>query len=247
MSTVLSRNNAVIRRVDGRLDNPRPIDAEPWYERLVAAHPEIRAEWDGFEAAGGDLPLIEETLGRPDQNQGASWQLAPLLYLGKPVDAIGPYFPRTIHALNQVPHLRSACWSVLGPGGWIPEHVGPNGGCLRLLIAVDAEGARLTVNGRDAQFRNGAATLFDDTFPHAVRNDDPRRRVVLLCDLTRPIAGPWYWPNRAVQRSLHLLTPSYRDATTQGAANFRRRNAALPPPAVVHARSDRPPASRHIV
>lgn len=230
VAALLQRNNAVIRRIDGGHANPRRVEGEPWYRELVAAHPTIRAEWDAFEAAGGDLPLIEETLGRPDQNEGAPWRLAPLVFKGGPADTIGAHFPRTVAALLRVPHLRSASWSVLGAGGWIPEHRGPNGGCLRMLVAVDAEGARLTVDGTEAPFRDGEATVFDDTFLHSVRNDGDRRRVVLLCDLTRPVRGPWRWPNRGVQRALHALTPAYREALERGAENFRRRNPTLSPP-----------------
>jgi len=227
MPALLERNNAIIRRVDPQPDNPRRIEHEHWYRDLVAAHDDIRREWDAFEAAGGDMPLIEETLGRPDQNEGSYWKLGPLVYLGRPVEMIGPQFPKTVDALKRIPGLRSAAWSELGPGGWIPEHVGPNGGCLRLLVAVDAEGARLTVNGTEAPFRNGEGTLFDDTYPHAVRNIEARRRVILLCDLTRPVPGLWYWPNRAVQRMLHLFTPAYRSGIKNGVAHFRRRNPQL--------------------
>ena len=55
-----------------------------WYESLTTSYPEMRREWKDFTRAGGDLPLIEEVLGFPDQNQGSYWKLAPIVSQGRP-------------------------------------------------------------------------------------------------------------------------------------------------------------------
>ena len=227
VARLLDWNNARIRRVDGGHPNPRQVQHEAWYHELVAAHPRIRGEWDAFVAAGGDIPLIEQTLGHPDQNEGSYWKMTPFVNLGQGVKALQPVFPQTIDALRRVPGLRSASWSVLGPGGWIPEHVGPNGGCLRMLLAVDAEDATLRVGGVENHFSDGQAVLFDDTVPHAVNNVGSRPRVVILGDLLRPVPASARWHNRAVQRTLHSMTPAYRGCAARGAEQFVRLNPDL--------------------
>lgn len=227
VARLLEWNNREILPLDADKPNPRPVSGEPWYEALVAAHPRIRAEWDRFTAAGGQLPLIEDALGEPDQNQGSYWRMTTFVNLGRGVPAVAHTFPEAIRAMGQVPGLRSASWSVLGPGGWIPEHVGENGGCLRLLVAVDADDATLQVSGVEQRFRDGEAALFDDTQPHAVRNDSDRPRVVILGDLLRPLPGLLGWRNRLVQRTLHTMTPAYRNAAARGGELFTSMNADL--------------------
>ena len=76
---MLERNNERVRRVDVLHPNPRQVSDDAWYQDLVAAHGSIRSEWDAFIDGGGDLPLIEETLGAPDQNEGSYWKMAVLL------------------------------------------------------------------------------------------------------------------------------------------------------------------------
>ena len=131
--------------------------------------------------------------------------------------------------------MRSACWSVLGPGGWLPEHVGPNAGCLRLLVGVDCGDATISVSGAEAPFCDGEGTLFDDTQPHAVSNPGARPRVLLLCDLNRPLPGWFGRRNQAVQRVLHTMTPAYRGAAVRSsrfvkALDEPRQLADAPPP-----------------
>jgi beta-hydroxylase len=221
---MLERNNARVRRADSGQPNPRSVADEAWYRDLVAAHPAIRAEWDAFTADGGDLPLIEDTLGAPDQNQGSYWKMVVLVAQRRPIPPLSAVFPRTTEAMLAVPGLRSACWSVLGPGGWIPEHTGPNAGCLRMLVGVDCGDASLTVSGSEARFADGEATLFDDTEPHAVTNPGDRPRVLLLCDLTRPVPGIAGLRNHGVQRLLHTMTPAYRGSAKRGSSHFATLN-----------------------
>jgi len=227
VAKLLERNNQRIQRIDGGHPNPRPVADIPWYRDLSAAHPRIRAEWDRFVERGGDIPLIEQTLGHPDQNEGSYWKMTPFVNLGRGVPQLATDFPDTIAALRQVPGLRSASWSVLGPGGWLPEHVGPNGGCLRLLFAVTSSSALLTVNGIERSFADGEGTIFEDTVPHAVHNPGPDPRVVILGDLLRPLPGLTGWRNRAVQRTLHSMTPAYRGCAQRGAEHYERINRSL--------------------
>ncbi len=217
---MLERNNVRVRRLDGEQPNPRPVAEQPWYPGLVAAHRSIRAEWDRFVEGGGDLPLIDETLGARDQNQGSYWKMAVLVNQRRGVRPLDRIFPETVRAMIAIPELRAACWSVLGPGGWIPEHVGPNAGCLRMLVGVDTGGAVISVSGTDQPFRDGEAVLFDDTKPHAVTNPGPEPRVVILCDLIRPLGGMIGRRNVVVQRLQHEMTPALRHAARQSRAHF---------------------------
>lgn len=224
---LVERNNGRVRRLDDEEANPRSTHDLAWYRQIVAAHPLIRGEWDGFAAAGGDLPLIEEVLGVPDQNEGSYWKMTAFVIHGRPVPELAEVFPETVDAILRIPRLRAACWSVLGPGGWIPEHDGENAGCLRFLLAVDASGATMTVDGSPSVCADGEGMLFDDTVPHAAHNPRPTPRVVILCDLLRPLPGLAGLQNRATQRALHSFTPAYRGCAERGTQRFLALNAGM--------------------
>jgi len=227
VARLMDWNNARVRTVDDGHPNPRPVESERWHRRLIEDHPTIRAEWDEFARAGGDIPLIEETLGRPDQNEGSYWKMVPFITRARPVPTLERFFPATTTAFLRIPALQAACWSVLGPGGHIPEHVGLNAGCLRLLVPVDAEMAAITVGGHQTRFRDGHGVLFEDIVPHEVRNEGDVPRVVVLCDLIRPVKGVARVHNRVTQWAQFSLTPGYRDCALRGAEHFARRNADL--------------------
>ena len=224
---LVESNNARVRRLDGDRVNPYPLDDLDWYQEVVAAHPRIRAEWDAFAAAGGNLPLVEEVLGVPDQNEDSYWKMAAFVILRRPVPELAAVFPETTEALRKIPGLRSACWSVLGPGGWLPTHVGENAGCLRFLLCVDAAGASVTVGGTTTMCVDGEGILFDDTVPHATANPSDVDRVTILCDLIRPLPGTAHLANLFTQRTLHSLTPIYRKIEQRGTQRFVALNGDL--------------------
>jgi len=90
------------------------------------------------------------------------------------------------------PDVLSAAFSFLAPGKKVPEHRGPFRGVLRyylgLCVPRDARGragAVLTIAGTEHRIASGEALLWDDTYPHAVRNDASQVRIALLLDIRR--------------------------------------------------------------
>lgn len=216
LGAALRRSNRLLQARDAVVENPRPLDVVDWDVRLRAAWPEIRAEWDRFVAAGGRLPRIEEVLDEPQGNSGA-WRAGLLISAGRPVGGPARHFPATVGALGHVPGLRSALWSVLGPGAELPEHCGPNAGVLRYHLGVDCgDDAALRVGDRVVPYRDGHSVLFDDTFPHAAWNHGTHDRVTLFCDMVRPVPAPWSQWNQLVQGLLGA-DPRYRLAPARAA------------------------------
>jgi aspartate beta-hydroxylase len=97
--------------------------------------------------------------------------------------------PETSHAIDQVPNVIQAFFSILEPGKSIPEHEGPYRGYLRyhLGLIVPAENPpKLIVNGQDHYWQEAEAALFDDSWPHSVVNHSSETRAVLIIDIRRP-------------------------------------------------------------
>ena len=227
LGSVVARNNARVRRhaTDRTAPNPRDLAGCTWNDHLEAAHRAIRAEWDAFEAAGGRLPRIEELIDEDQGNEG-TWRAGLLVSRGRPATALARRFPHTVQALEAVPGLWSALWSVLEPGAELHEHVGPNGGMLRYHLGVDCGGdAALRVGEVTVPYVDGRGILFDDTAPHAAWNHGPRRRVTLFLEVLRPVEGPARWANAAVQR-LIALDARYRGAPARADEWDRRARTA---------------------
>ena len=229
MARLVGLNNRLIRRADAGRANPTPSSDLAWMPQLADDCVAIGAEWDRFAAAGGQLPLLDDIFGGSQGNTGSWWRGAPVVLRGKPLDAVGDAFPVTVAALARVPGLHSAMWSVMGPSGHLPDHEGPNCGGLRLLVGIRCGGdAVIRVGGDEIALRDGEAVLFDDTELHGSINRGDVPRVLLLCDVVRPLPMPYRWFNRLVQDLHHELIPRFRAAPAISAEWFRALNPDQP-------------------
>ncbi len=98
--------------------------------------------------------------------------------------------PETVRALDHVPNLIQAFFSILEPGKSVPKHEGPYLGYLRYHLGVtgaEGQAAHTVVNGQDYVWKEGEAVLFDDSWPHEVINHSDEMRAVLIIDVRRPL------------------------------------------------------------
>ncbi|MFM7068743.1 MAG: aspartyl/asparaginyl beta-hydroxylase domain-containing protein [Actinomycetes bacterium] len=217
LGRVVRANNDRIRRADVVVDNPRPLSDVRWHHRLVAAYPDIRAEWDRFAESGGRLPRIDDVL-TEDQGTVGVWRVGLLVANRRPCTALASAFPHTLEIIAGVSGLRSALWSVLEPGSELPEHCGPNAGVLRYHLGIRCgEDAALSVGAVVTPYRDGEGVWFDDTAPHAAWNRGDRDRVTLFLEVDRPLPPITALANRCVQRVLGL-DHRYRTAPRRAAA-----------------------------
>ena len=107
------------------------------------------------------------------------------------IDPIGEKLcPRSASIIKSMPHVRIAMLSVLRPGAKILPHAGPYRGCLRLhmgLITPNSDECFISVNGQTYSWRDGRVVLIDDTYTHYVQNNTDEYRVILFCDIDRPM------------------------------------------------------------
>ena len=203
---ILRANNERMRRsaTDSRAPNPRDADRFPWVKRLVGSWGDIRAEWDDFARAGGQLPHLSDLLGE-DQGSDGPWRAGLLVSKGKPATQLAERFPATVERTLDVPGIWSALWSVLPPGTELPEHQGPNAGVLRFHMGVECpDHAGLRVHDTVVAYRDRGAILFDDTARHEAWNRGPADRVTLFLEVLRPASGTTDLLNHLTQRLLAL-------------------------------------------
>jgi beta-hydroxylase len=110
--------------------------------------------------------------------------------------------PRTCELLAALPNVHSAMFAVLEPGVRLGKHRDPFAGTLRYhlgLITPNSEDCRMFVDGERYVWRDGEPVLFDSSYLHKAANKTDKPRLLLFCDVERPMRGP---VSRAVNRWL---------------------------------------------
>ncbi len=81
----------------------------------------------------------------------------------------------------------------LPPGARLPKHRDPFAGSLRYhlgLITPNSDDCRIFVDGIQKSWRDGEDLMFDETYIHTAENRTDQPRVILFCDVERPMNNP---------------------------------------------------------
>ncbi len=230
----------VVRKIDAfmasqsTIGDPVIFDNEllPWVTGLEAHWKEIRAELDAVLERREAIPPVQEI--QPDQykiSPDDKWRAYFFYGFGHPSERNLAECPTTARALETVPGVVSAFFSILAPGKHVPPHVGITKGLARLHLGlkVPKDREKCVMHVADHQFcwEEGRAVVFDDTRKHQVWNDTEEERAVLIIDFVRPMrpAGRAAW---WLTRSLFSVSPFVRDARRNQRAWEERSDAAAP-------------------
>lgn len=133
------------------------------------------------------------------------WDLCMLTWYGKEYTEAQERCPQTMKLLRQCPQIKSALFSIMRPHKHVSPHKGPYKGAWRyhlgLKIPQQRENCKIFVNGKPYSWHEGGGVLFDDTYEHSVVNDTEESRVILFCDVERPLPGIRGWINRCLMNS----------------------------------------------
>ncbi|RPE79547.1 lipid A hydroxylase LpxO [Vulcaniibacterium tengchongense] len=114
--------------------------------------------------------------------------------------------PRTTELLRQIPSVKAAMFTELPPGSELRPHRDPYAGSLRLHLGLETpndDACYIAVDGQRYSWRDGEWTMFDETYIHWARNDSAQNRIILFCDVERPLKFGWARAfNRFVARHL---------------------------------------------
>ena len=102
--------------------------------------------------------------------------------------------PRTVALLNSIPGVKAAMFAELPPGGQLNAHRDPFAGSLRYhlgLATPNDDACYIEVDGIRHSWRDGQGVIFDETYVHEAYNRSDKNRIVLFCDVVRPLIWPW--------------------------------------------------------
>ncbi|MDB5151541.1 MAG: Aspartyl/Asparaginyl beta-hydroxylase [Mucilaginibacter sp.] len=100
------------------------------------------------------------------------------------------YCPKTIELLKSIPSVKAAMFAVLPAGAQLLQHRDPYAGSLRYhlgLITPNSEDCYIVVDGQSYSWKDGDDVLFDETYIHYAENKTDTDRIILFCDIERPV------------------------------------------------------------
>jgi beta-hydroxylase len=114
--------------------------------------------------------------------------------------------PYTTELLSQFPHIKAAMFASLPPGSRLVTHRDPFAGSVRYhlgLVTPNDDACFIEVDGKKYSWRDGEAVFFDETYLHFAENTTDKNRIILFCDIERPLwFAPARWFNRVLSRYL---------------------------------------------
>lgn len=132
------------------------------------------------------------------------WKRFHLKWYGNDLLSAANYCPNTVALLNRVPSIKAAMFASLPPGAQLQKHRDPYAGSLRYHLALTApgtEGCAIYVDGEPYVWRDGESVMFDETYIHYAKNETNEQRIVLFCDVVRPVCFlPIAWINTVFSR-----------------------------------------------
>jgi beta-hydroxylase len=91
--------------------------------------------------------------------------------------------------------VKAAMFAELPPNGKLNPHRDPFAGSLRYhlgLITPNDDRCFIEVNLEQYSWRDGEGVVFDETYVHSAQNNTQVNRIVLFCDIERPMRGRFF-------------------------------------------------------
>ena len=101
--------------------------------------------------------------------------------------------PKTVELVASIPTVNAALFTMMPGKSKLGEHRDPFAGSVRYhlgLVTPNSAKCRIYIDGTPYAWRDGEAILFDETFIHSVDNETDQDRIILFCDVARPIHTP---------------------------------------------------------
>lgn len=120
----------------------------------------------------------------------SGWTRFYLKWYGDPLESARRQCPKTVEILQQVPSVKAAMFASLPSGGKLTPHRDPFAGSLRYhlgLATPNDDDCFILVDGEKHVWYDGKDVLFDETFIHEAHNKTDENRIILFCDVNRPM------------------------------------------------------------
>jgi beta-hydroxylase len=169
-----------------------PVSTFPELEQLRSHWQEIRDEALNLRRN----MMIREAIANDDAGFNSffksGWKRFYLKWYGTAHPSALEFCPKTTALVSAIPSVKAAMFAELPPGAKLGLHRDPYSGSLRYHLALmspNDDRCFINVDGTSYSWREGEGVIFDETYMHWVKNDTDGHRIVLLCDVERPMTN----------------------------------------------------------
>lgn len=190
------------------------LPAKPYLP--VAGFPELKLledHWQDIRAEAFQLAEAGE-IKKSDKYDDAGfnsffktgWTRFHLKWYGDAHPSARELCPVTTELLQRIPTVKAAMFAALPPGGRLVTHRDPFAGSVRYhlgLVTPNADSCYISVDGERYSWRDGQGVIFDETYLHYAENQSDQMRIILFCDVERPLNNPVArWFNHFISHTL---------------------------------------------
>ena len=118
------------------------------------------------------------------------WKRFYLKWYQDPLKSAEALCPKTLALIKQIPSINAAMFTLLPKDSFLFKHRDPYAGSLRYhlgLITPNSKECSITVDGKVYYWQDGHDVLFDETYIHHAENKTAQDRIILFCDIKRPL------------------------------------------------------------
>ncbi|BAP87942.1 aspartyl/asparaginyl beta-hydroxylase [Burkholderiales bacterium GJ-E10] len=147
------------------------------------------------------------------------WKRFYLKWYDNPPPTAQRLCPKTVALLQSIPSVNAAMFALLPPGARLNEHRDPSAASVRYhlgLMTPNDDRCRIVVDGVAHSWRDGGDVMFDETYLHFAENYTDRTRLILFCDVERPLHfGPVRALNRLFERYVLRAAATQNDGSEE--------------------------------
>ncbi|MBX8616829.1 aspartyl/asparaginyl beta-hydroxylase domain-containing protein [Pseudomonas cichorii] len=208
------------------------VPSKPYLDR--SKFPELDVLKDNWETIRDEaMHLFDEGYIRAaEKNNDAGfgsffkkgWKRFYLKWYDKALPSAETLCPKTVPLVNSIPNVKGAMFALLPGDSHLNPHRDPFAGSLRYHLGLstpNSDACRIFVDGEEYSWRDGQDVMFDETYVHWVKNETQTTRVILFCDVERPLTNGFMTRiNRSVSAFLGRATaPQNLDDERVGGIN----------------------------
>jgi beta-hydroxylase len=179
-----------------------PLKAKPYLD--VAKFPELQVLHDNWKLIREEALAVDAaqkiTAAASLNDIGfnsffkTGWRRFYLKWYDAPHTSAQALCPFTTTLLHSIPSVKAAMFAQLPPGANLVRHRDPYAGSIRYHLGLVTPGdpaCFIEVDGQRYWWRDGEDVLFDETFVHYAKNETQTSRIILFCDVERPMYFRW--------------------------------------------------------
>ncbi|SDV01600.1 aspartyl/asparaginyl beta-hydroxylase domain-containing protein [Pseudomonas mucidolens] len=176
------------------------VPSKPYLDR--SKFPELDVLKDNWEVIRDEaMHLFDEGYIRAAENNNDAgfgsffkkgWKRFYLKWYDKPLPSAEQLCPKTVALVSSIPNVKGAMFALLPGGSHLNPHRDPFAGSLRYHLGLstpNSDDCRIFVDGQIYAWRDGEDVMFDETYVHWVKNETEKTRVILFCDIERPLSN----------------------------------------------------------